>query len=467
MLRLKIYPRIAASFGRQPAGAPFRPRDPERGQVLVMVTLMLIPMLGFMGLVTDLGYMQYLKRSAQTAADAAAQAAIAQFHSQAAGSSYTCGSPAVVVCQATPVSCPTGITTPANPIQNGCLYAKQQGFVPGGNQSVTYTAGIVSPPPTAPGVGNAKYWITFRVSQTVPQLFSAVLGNTSGTVSARATAAVAPGADCIYALSRTAPTGVSVGGAANLTASCGIYVNSNSPNAFSTNGNPIVSASEYDVVGGVSVGSPLTPTPRTGVPPANDPLAGMQPPATAPYTCTYTNYNAGNWTNSTLSQGVYCGGIQVKNNTYTLNPGIYILVGGGLTTQSTNSHIQGAGVMFYNTFDNSHPSWGTYGPINLAANSTVSLKAGTTGAYAGILFFQDRNAPTPTSDTFGGGSTAVYEGTIYTPKSDVTMYGNSGINTNYTMLIANTISLVGTSSFNSDYSGLPGGSPIQRVTIIE
>jgi hypothetical protein len=35
------------------------------------------------------------------------------------------------------------------------------------------------------------YWVTVRISQQVPQLFSAILGNGMGTVSARATAAIA------------------------------------------------------------------------------------------------------------------------------------------------------------------------------------------------------------------------------------------------------------------------------------
>jgi len=39
-----------------------------------MVTFALIPMFGIMGLVVDFGYMHFVKMSAQTAAEAAAQA---------------------------------------------------------------------------------------------------------------------------------------------------------------------------------------------------------------------------------------------------------------------------------------------------------------------------------------------------------------------------------------------------------
>ena len=204
---------------------------------------------------------------------------------------------------------------------------------------------------------------------------------------------------------------------------------------------------------------------NTGVSPITDPLASLPVPASAPYTCDYVNYNPPNWSNPTLYPGVYCGGINVGNNTYTLTTGNYILVGGGLTTQSANSHISGDGVMIYNTFGSGTGHTYSYSPINIAANSTVSLKAYNTGTYAGILFFEDRSAPA-SSDTYGGGSSAVYQGVIYAKNAAVTMYGNSGVSA-YTILVADTITLVGTTNFNNDYSLLATGSPIQTTALVE
>jgi hypothetical protein len=299
----------------------------------------------------------------------------------------------------------------------------------------------------------------------VPQLFSAVAGNTTGMVTSRATAAVTGSRDCIYALNPTA-IGVSVGGTASLTSACGLYVDSSNAGAISTNGTATLSAPEYNVVGGTSTHAPLTPTPNTGVSPAADPLAGLPAPSSAPYTCDYKNYTAPNWSNPTLSPGVYCGGIKVKNNNYTLNPGTYILVGGGLTTQDANSNIAGSGVMFYNTFGATDKGLQAYSPISIAATSTVDLVAPTSGTYAGILFFEDRSAPA-SSDSYGGGSSAVYQGTIYAKNAAITMYGNSGVSAQYTILIADTISMVGTSGFNDNYSSLPGGSPIKQISMVE
>jgi hypothetical protein len=107
-------------------------------------------------------------------------------------------------------------------------------------------------------------------------------------------------------------------------------------------------------------------------------LAGLAAPASAPYTCDYKNFSSKN-SDVTLSPGVYCGGINVGNATYTFNSGNYILVGGGLTTQSTNSHIVGAQVMFYKAFGSTDKGNFSYRPIDINANSTVSLTAPNSG----------------------------------------------------------------------------------------
>lgn len=443
------------------------------GQVLIMTTLLIVPLVGALGLVTDFGYMHYVKETAQSAAESAAQAAVINFHQTQGGAAYTCSLPAgsgPVVCANPSVgTCDTSIAMPQNAVEHGCMYAQAHGFNSAG--SVTYQSDVNSVPPDAPGMPIAGWWVTYRAIKRVPQLFSAILGNTSGLVVARSTGAVVGATDCIYALDPTQQAAISVGGSANLVASCGLYVNSNATCALSTNGNATVSATEYDVVGTSCTHNVLSPTPNTGVAPTTDPLSGLPAPASPTYNCDYKNYNMPNNKAVTLSAGVYCGGINVGNNTVTFQPGNYILVGGGLTTQSTNSIIAGAGVMFYNTYGNGQYNGGTtnysYSPININANSSVTLTAPTTGTYAGILFFDDRTAPSGNPDSYGGGASAVYTGTIYDANNGITMYGNSSINTAYTLIVADTISLIGTSTFNDNYSSLPQGSPIQQVAIVE
>lgn len=171
----------------------------QRGQALVMVTLALLGMFGIIGLAVDLGWSFYVKKSAQAAADSAALAAVLETIRGAGTGKYTCGSPNVD-CWTAPQPCPaSSVDTPTSNTDNACLYARQNGFSTGGEggtQSVTIQSGVPAPGcfpnciPTAPGV-RAYYWVTVRVSQQVPQLFSAVLGNPTGITSARATAAIA------------------------------------------------------------------------------------------------------------------------------------------------------------------------------------------------------------------------------------------------------------------------------------
>src|SRR5690348_1869030 len=127
----------------------------ERGQILIMTTLLALPIFGVLGLVTDLGYMHYVKMTAQSAAEAAAQSAMIDFHQNTGASAYSCG--ANVVCASSETNCPAGLTSPANSIQDGCMYAQAHGFAGAG--AVTYQTGVSSAPPTAPGMGQAAYWV--------------------------------------------------------------------------------------------------------------------------------------------------------------------------------------------------------------------------------------------------------------------------------------------------------------------
>ena len=123
----------------------------RRGQVLLMVTFALIPMVGMIGLVTDIGYMRYVQRSAQKAADAAVLAAIAHYKATQTGSVFTCGSgssaPSWVCNNPTPYNCPGGLTAASNPVDDACLYAQQNGFNPtsGSRQNVAISSGVSVP----------------------------------------------------------------------------------------------------------------------------------------------------------------------------------------------------------------------------------------------------------------------------------------------------------------------------------
>lgn len=444
------------------------------GQAILLVTIALIPMLGLVGLVTDVGYMHYLHKSAQTAADAGARAAASRFHSTIGGSTFTCAD-FDWICHPDPWPCPGNLTNATNPVETACLYAKRNGFsVDNGNQNVTIVSNVSSTAPTAPGTGTAVWWLTVRVTQSVPQLFSAVLGNPTGVIAARATGAITPSLGCIYALDPASPASFYQNGSTTFDSACGIYVNSNHPAAAMQNsGNSTIRASEYNIVGGVDWHGTMTPDPTTGVAPFPDPLRNL--PVPSPCFAAGGCEAAGCPANSkplavnsdvTLSPGTYCGGIWVKNGTATFSPGQYILVGGGIGTQDSNSHVRGSGVFFYNTYSTNND----YTPINFNANSDVQLSAPTSGPYGGILFFQDRSCCTGSvlTESFQGGAASFFEGTIYTPKSVVQFRGNPSLDfAHYTIVVSWQFQVQGNSTFNNDYSHLIAGSPIKFVGLVE
>lgn len=180
-----------------------RRRARSGGQAIVMVTLSLISMSGMMGLAIDLGWSYFDQKAAQAAVDTAALSAVQRAYKSilATGSSATaftsCGTNGVT-CEVTPVACDAGNPGLGN-LQSGCLYAKNAGFTPGGHggrQNLLVEANV---PPTFPDSipatpGSPRdlvYWVTVRAYENIPQLFSAVLGNKSGAISAVATAALA------------------------------------------------------------------------------------------------------------------------------------------------------------------------------------------------------------------------------------------------------------------------------------
>jgi hypothetical protein len=169
------------------------------GQAIVLVTLALVSMAGMMGLAVDLGWSYFTQKEAQASADGAALAAVHETWSRLGGTvsgGVSCG--ANSSCASTPVDCGTGVATGGSNLYNGCLYAINNGFNYATNTSIRVRVqadiGTSSLPKTPTGgalnINNIAYWVTVRTVKNIPQLFSAVLGNTKGTISAIGTAAV-------------------------------------------------------------------------------------------------------------------------------------------------------------------------------------------------------------------------------------------------------------------------------------
>jgi hypothetical protein len=253
------------------------------------------------------------------------------------------------------------------------------------------------------------------------------------------------------------------GGSVVVNTTCGITVNSNNLSAMTTGGTACVSANYIEVVGDYSNNSncPPTPTPVTGVGSVTDPLDYVPAPVFGG--CNYNNFKANDNKNPVvLSPGVYCGGITVVAQTVVqLQPGLYILNGGGLTMTGGGS-ITGAGVTFYNTGSASRP----YEPITLSGGSVINLSAPTSGPYEGILFYQDRNIVSTKPNDLTGNTGAKYEGALYFPTTDLKYAGGADGSAKYTIVVARKLEFVGNSTFKNDYSALANGSPIRDGAIL-
>jgi hypothetical protein len=210
------------------------------------------------------------------------------------------------------------------------------------------------------------------------------------------------------------------------------------------------------------------------VAPFGDPLASAQAPSvgaipssctTNPDTTSEHGYTATN--GATINPGTYCGGITVSGTTtLTLNPGTYILYGGGLNV-SGGSNLIGNGVTFYNTGTTNGNT--AYKPIVFSGGSATVLKAPSTGSLTGILFFQDRSITSTSQNTISGGSGAVFQGALYFSTTPLVYSGGSGVNTAYTILVADRITISGgtATTVNDNYASLSGGSPIKSDALYE
>ena len=109
----------------------------------------------------------------------------------------------------------------------------------------------------------------------------------------------------------------------------------------------------------------------------------------------------------------------------TLNPGVYVITGGGLSVTGSASII-GNGVMIYNAGSTYPNAGGTYGGITLNTTGAVTCLAPATGPDAGILFFQART--NPTGDSISGGSSVSLSGIIYAVDAILTLSGSVQLN---------------------------------------
>jgi hypothetical protein len=420
-------------------------RNRRRGQAALLMTLSLTATLGLMGFVVDFGWAYWRKEAAATAANSAATAAMAAAYSV---SNQFCGTGTDHWDCSSSYSCPASPSTGsiASNLDNGCLYAKQNGFLNTGRQSVTMTAGTGSPP-TAPGVSPA-YWVTVTVTENIPTLFSAVLNHNWMRVASQSTAAIFTGTagGCIFILDPTDAGSLTMTGNSSISSHCGIYVNSSDAGAIGMVGLSSITTTGHAktwVVGGVSSNpnASITPSAVTGVAVTPDPFASRMPAAPAAGACqpAGSGYFTSSTTN-TIPAGTYCdqvyqggsGTLVLSSGTYVLQQGISVKGSAALTTTGpVTLYVSG-------------------GNINLVGSTGVNFSAPTSGPYEGIAIWQ------PSSNNIDaqivGGATQGITGLIYMPTTKLTYTGNSAAST--TSFVTYKLTMVGTTLITN-----PASSP--------
>jgi hypothetical protein len=424
-------------------------RNRQGGFTILAYCLMIFVVLGFTGLAVDVGYLQWQRRLLQAAADAGAMGALREMELGRTNSQ------------------------PHNDLTNAAQNdAALNGFIDGQN-NVTVT--LNNPPlsGTFSGDNTAAEAIVTRV---YPTFFMRILGTNNVTLAARSVAQTTTSygsiGGCIFALNPHAKDALNLESGTTLNSSCSAISESDHSEAFKMAGSDTWNMNSHNahigVVGGYKMAGgatimDTTVTPNRSENPVTitspgDPLANIQPPTLASVTggiraATPQTYPSG----TTLSPGIYCGGIST-GTTLHFSAGTYILAGGGFSLGS-QAVVDGTHVTFYST---SSTGWGcgnSYGAgtFSTTGQAQMTFSAPINGSLVGMLFFQDRNLDPGESDMVGGSGCSC-DGSLYFKKSAVKLAGNSSQN-GYLVIVADTIDINGATKLGNNYTSLTNPNP--------
>jgi len=445
----------------------------EKGQAVLLVILgMSLFLIGALGLAIDGGQMYAHRQMAQTAADAAAEAGIM---SVLAGTNITSPFPFAIG------SPPASFTCSATDGRTPCVYARRNGF--GGSAADTVTVDYPAAVAGVPLSSDPVPAIRVTVNRVLNTGLIRFIGPSTTSVRAIGVAAIVNQNNRVPLLV-THPTlaNALTNGSAQLKV-CGgppRSIEVNSDNAVAVSISKVVDLShagpndpgdcttgtggDFAVFGGPT-SAPATlnlgavgryDQPAT---PQRDPYENIPAPAVPALGTKSVISGAGcPAAKCTLyTPGLYSGLI-VKNDTALFRPGLYYIVGNaGFSNQANGNMLMamgyppdpqtGSGMVVYNT--------GT-GVFDIGANSNANLVGSDNNSfYAGLLFFEDRNA-VALSHNLGGGGAIVLTGALYMTNwlsvmqnqpsqyQNLNLGGNAGIQINGSIVVG-TLTMAGTS----------------------
>lgn len=437
----------ARTGGAAPGG--MGPGGRQTGQILVVATLALLALVGFLALVLDMGHFLHHRRAMQTAADAAALAAAVEIERGAPEA----GAPV---------------------IREAALRgARDNGFE---HAREGVRVDVLQPPP-ASGAGDFyagdTRFVEVRLSQPSPLWFARALFALQGAptpravMQARAVAGVfRSSGPCLLLLAPAQPA-LTLDSGARLDTDCALQVNAEDDCAIDLAPGSRLSAAAIAVSGGYCAagGAAAQPEPQTDAPPLADPLQALARPAGL---VLRSAERLSVVADQRLSPGVYRGGVEVTRGvTLRLEPGLYVIEGGGLRV---SGRLEGEGVMIYNSAGPGLP----YAPIGLEAQAEAVLRAPASGAYAGVLLVQDREVASPVNAAGGIGDGLVLEskrdpvldGALYFPSQRVRLARAATLDLSR-RLIAHSLSLDNGSRLGLSQPPDPGPALTRRVTLVD
>jgi hypothetical protein len=400
----------------------------QSGAVTVTIALTFTALVGFAALGTEVAEWYSIRRTMQGAVDSAAfSAALAKWN----GASNT-----AATSEATSVTASYGYTD--------------------GTNGAVVTVNI---PPASGNYTADSNAVEVIVARPQPLQLARVFLSNAPTLQARAVASLNPnGSACVLALDRSDITDVSDNGNTVLNLnSCNLYVNSPNSAALQLKGQATINAEaafisgNYTTSGQASLNT--TGGTFTGAAPANDPYADASVPSHSG--CDQTNYSLDGNKSASFTPGssgvmAFCNGLSLSGGaSLNLAPGTYIIDGGNFSMSGGSTITGTGGVTIVLTGSGSN-----YATASISGGSTVDITAPTSGALAGLAFFQDRNAPvtaSPPPNSFTGGTTQNIEGAIYFPSQGMTF--NGGTNTGgarCTQLVGLAITFNGNAAFNNN-----------------
>lgn len=381
------------------------------GTTAVVFGLSLPMLIGGAGLGIDVGYWYFKQRELQTAADLAANAGAVALRSGATDTAVR--------------------TTAVNE-------AEKNGYDAG-------TGAIVVNTPPITGAYQNDRSVEVLIDATAARFFTSLFDSSPVEISVRAVASFENMQQaCVLALDTWASDAVIFIG--NPTATfdgCVVMSNSLADDSITIAGSADVTAPCIVSAGGTSVTADLTLTsctePLEDMPQAVDPYADLPEPP-VPSGC--SSVPGGNPNQpKTIDPGRYCGGLSLQG-TVTLNAGVYVIDGGELRINA-NANVTGVGVTFFLT---------NGATVHFNGSAEINLTAPTTGIFAGVLMYGDRDQG-DADHIFNGTADSQMTGALYFPTQTVTHNGNFTGSNGCLRIVARSIDLQGDAGFATNCAG--------------